>query len=98
MNGCASYLNGALLDYLLWCGVFLGIVAGTVRVYRERTQKAEVSALLAYLPALTLALSTENILAGAGSAVTIGFCMLVALLFSSTAGESELIAAIVVDH
>ncbi len=67
-----------LVGLLLWCVVFLGLTIGTLRISHSGLTGNWAKALLAYLPALVLALGAENILAGAGTAVTIGFSILAA--------------------
>jgi hypothetical protein len=44
--------------------------------------KAPSLALISFLPAFLVALSTENVLAGAGNAVTISLALMIGLLWS----------------
>ena len=56
---------------------------GSITIYALHGFKSEsgeyANPLLAYLPAFLLGLAGENILAGAGSAASVGFLLLIAL-------------------
>jgi hypothetical protein len=69
-----------LVGLLLWSFV-LGAVIWGARRRRMRLRDGPSMALLAYLPGLLLALSLENVIAGAGSAVTVGFGLLLAMCY-----------------
>lgn len=64
----------------LWLGTLAGLLAFA---WRER-QRWAGAALLSYMPALCLGLTTENILDGAGNAVTAGLLVLVALALAGS--------------
>ncbi len=78
-----------LVGFLLWGLALLGLAGGVVSCYREQGNPSPASGALAYLPALALALSTENILAGAGNAVTIGLSILLSFLWRTGAAGRE---------
>ncbi len=66
---------------VLLVGVFATVFAGLVARYREAQWKAPVSAVLSVLPAFLAAICTENVLAGAGNAVTLSLAIVTALLW-----------------
>jgi hypothetical protein len=75
-----------------WGFVGLGLLAAVgvaflrllVRRYRCDSSKASVLAVISFLPAFLVALSSENVLAGAGNAVTVSLALIVALLWTPT--------------
>jgi hypothetical protein len=67
-----------VVGFGLLVSVFLGM--GTA-FFRPNMRSVHVAPLLAYLPALLTALTTENILAGAGNAVTMSFAFLTAMVW-----------------
>ena len=72
-----------------WGFVGLGLLAAVgvaflrllVGRYKSDSSKGSVSAVLSFLPAFLVALSSENVLAGAGSPVMISLALIVALLW-----------------
>jgi hypothetical protein len=66
------------LGFVLLISVFVAMIVGYLR---QRTDFYQIGAFLAYLPALVTALTTENILAGAGNAVTLSFAFLAATVW-----------------
>jgi hypothetical protein len=75
-----------------WGFVGLGLLAAVgvaflrllIHRYRHDSSKASVSAVLSFLPAFLVALSSENVLAGAGNAVMVSLALIVALLWIPT--------------
>jgi hypothetical protein len=80
----AAYEWGAIGE-LLWACT-LGATA--VFAWRQR-RRPEGAALLAYLPAFLLGASAENVMDGAGNAVTAGLLVLVALALAAGREESR---------
>lgn len=79
-----------IVGLLFWGMASLGIVVAAIQNYKLVPENRMSAALLAYLPGMGLALVTENIFAGAGSAVTIGFSvLLVCAFYSPVASESR---------
>ncbi len=72
---------------LLLSGVFGCLTIGLINQYRRANWKPPSAALLSFLPAFLAALATENILAGAGNAVTFGLAILVGLLWAPQPGR-----------
>ena len=70
-----------LVGLALLVSVFGSLTVGVVRAYRESAWKPPYAALLSFLPAFLAALSTENIIAGVGNAVTFSLALLIGLLF-----------------
>jgi hypothetical protein len=62
--------------------VFIAIVAGLVRCQWIRGGKLGPQAAFSFLPAFVIALSAENLLAGAGNAATLSLALVVALTWS----------------
>lgn len=58
--------------------LWLGVLGAVGRLAWRRRQERAAAALLAYLPAWLLGLSAENVIDGAGNAVTAGFLLLLA--------------------
>ncbi len=68
-----------LTGLFLLAGTFVTLIAGVTIAYRKARYKSPFLALLSFLPAFITALSTENILAGVGNAVTFSLALLIAL-------------------
>jgi hypothetical protein len=71
-----------VVGLVLLVGVFLSLVAGVFLRIPATRWKAPSLALISFLPAFLVALSTENVLAGAGNAVTISLALMIGLLWS----------------
>jgi O-antigen ligase len=72
-----------ILGFMIWISVFVSVVIGVLRRYMRNENRPQVSAVLSFLPAVLAALATENIVAGAGNAVTLSLAILVGLLWES---------------
>lgn len=74
-------------------GLFLAALAGlawfAVQAWREEPEPGPGRALAAYLPALLLGMTTENVIDGAGNAVTAGFLVLAASSFAARGRYAE---------
>jgi O-antigen ligase len=79
-----------IVGFALLVGVFATLIAGLVRRYRNPSTKQGAIALLSFLPAFALAFSTENILAGAGNAVTMSIAIMIGMLWAEHAKEPRL--------
>lgn len=77
-----SLYEWGVVGFVLFVGVFLTLVVGLVRRHRAADWKAPTTALIAYMPAFLLAISMENVVAGAGNAVTMSFAMLIGMLWA----------------
>ena len=55
-----------------------------IQHYRRGSSRAAASAVFSFLPAFLVAFSTENVLAGAGNAVMVSLCLVIALLWMPT--------------
>lgn len=64
-----------LVGMLLWCSFWISVLIYAVRGVRKDSL-GYAKPLLIYLPAILVALAGENIIAGAGTATTVGFLML----------------------
>jgi hypothetical protein len=71
-----------IVGLVLLVGVFLSLVVGVFLRMPATRWKAPLLALISFLPAFLVALSTENVLAGAGNAVTISLALMIGLLWS----------------
>jgi len=71
-----------VVGLVLLVGVFLSLVFGVFLRMPSTHWKAPSLALISFLPAFLVALSTENVLAGAGNAVTISLALMIGLLWS----------------
>jgi hypothetical protein len=71
-----------IAGFVLLLAVFGSLVVSLILHYRHAVWKRPSAALLSFLPAFIAALSTENILAGAGNAVTFGLAILVGSLWT----------------
>lgn len=69
-----------LVGLVIWSASIGSMIVGLLSLVRRHRLVNAVPAV-SYLPALLLALSTENILAGAGNPVNIGFAFLLGLLW-----------------
>jgi len=79
-----AYYEWGVLGLSLWIGVFGSLFAGLIVQYRKTAWKTRASAVLSFLPAFLAALATENVIAGAGNAVTLSFAMMIGLLWDPT--------------
>jgi hypothetical protein len=59
-----------------WCAFWVSIIAYAIRGVR-RDESGYAKPLVVYLPALLIALTGENFIAGAGNAISVGFLMLI---------------------
>ena len=84
-----AFYEWGVVGASLWVGVFGSILGGLVSRYRKAPSRMSASAALSFLPAFLSALLTENIVAGAGNAVTMSFAIMIALLWLPTAGISS---------
>ena len=64
--------------------VFTALFVSLIRLYRQRKWRLGVLVVFSFLPAFLAAFSTENVLAGAGNAVTMSLAMMIALLWAPT--------------
>ncbi len=71
-----------VIGLLLLAGVFASLLSGLIIRYRDKAWKARASAVLSFLPAFLTAVSAENVVAGAGNAVTMSFAIILALLWT----------------
>jgi len=69
--------------------VFAALLVSLIRLYRQRQWMLGACVVLSFLPAFLGAFSTENVLAGAGNAVTMSLAMMVALLWAPTGSSSR---------
>jgi hypothetical protein len=74
---------GLALLFTVMGSLFLGLL----RLHKSGISGVASAAGLSFLPAFVLALSTENIIAGAGNAVTMSFALLIALTWASDSRE-----------
>jgi O-Antigen ligase len=70
----------------LLLGVFGTLLYGLIIRYRDPHWKIGCSAVLSFVPAFLVGLSTENLLAGAGNAVTMSLALAVAILWTPSLG------------
>jgi hypothetical protein len=70
------------VGFSLWC-MFIGSVAAFAYSGVRRDPQGYAKPLLSYLPGFALALAGENFLAGAGSAMSVGFLFLVGIASGS---------------
>jgi hypothetical protein len=68
-----------IVGLALLLSVFGTLLAGLIARFRNPVWRTRSVVVLAFLPSFLGALSTENILAGTGNAVTVGFAILLAL-------------------
>ena len=69
-----------ILGFALVIAAFVALVTQLLARYRTCQRVAQLSALLSFIPAYLLASTTENIIAGAGNAVTLGLALTAAVL------------------
>jgi hypothetical protein len=72
-----------ILGLSLLTAAFTALVFGLISNYRSEGGKTRTSAVISFMPAFLIAFSTENILAGAGNAVTMSLAVILALPWSS---------------
>jgi hypothetical protein len=70
-----------IVGFALMFAVFATLVVGLAVSYRNRSAHLRPAAILSFLPAFLLAFTTENVIAGAGSAVTMSLALTLALLW-----------------
>ncbi|MCW5978626.1 MAG: O-antigen ligase family protein [Bryobacteraceae bacterium] len=75
-----------IFGFMIWLATLTSFVCA-LAVVRRRYPRVNVQPSLAYFPAFLLALASENILAGAGNAVTIGFAVLLGLMWINPTTE-----------
>jgi len=66
---------------VLLIAVFGSLLVGLVQHYRNAVWKPPSAAILSFLPAFLAALSTENVLAGAGNLLAFSLAILIAMLW-----------------
>lgn len=67
--------------FVLLIAVFTTLVVGLTLRYRGPGTRARPTAILSFLPAFLLAFTTENVIASAGSAMTMSLALMVALIW-----------------
>jgi hypothetical protein len=72
------FYEWGIIGFLLWCTFLCSITLFALQGVR-RDRSGQARALLAYLPALLVALAGENFLAGAGASMTMGFLLLIGI-------------------
>jgi hypothetical protein len=72
-----------ILGFLTFTGVFIVLFVWLTLIYKK-SQKEIYMGVLSYLIPLCIALKTENILAGAGNGVTMGFGILLGTMWHTT--------------
>jgi len=75
------FFEWGLLGLALFVGVFFTLIAGLVIKCRGRASKSPAGAVLAALPAFLAAVSTENVIAGAGNAIMMSFGIVISILW-----------------
>ena len=78
-----------LVGLAMWLCVWAAVIRFAVVSWRARPRNLAAAALLCYLPGLLLGLSTENIVAGAGNAVTAGFTLLAGAALAGRSPEGR---------
>jgi hypothetical protein len=76
-----SFYEWGILGFCLLFATITTLVIGLRRHDRDYPNKLGRTAVLTFLPAFFLAFSTENVLAGAGSALSLSLALVVALLW-----------------
>jgi hypothetical protein len=71
-----------IIGIVLLVSVFATLLFGLVHLYRKAVWKPPSAAVLSFLPAFLAALSTENVLAGAGNALAFSIAILIAMLWA----------------
>jgi len=77
-----------VLGFSLLLGAVATLSVGLLRRSKIPATKFATMAALSFLPAFVLALSTENVIAGAGNAVTMGLALLISLSWSPQPARS----------
>jgi hypothetical protein len=83
-----SLYEWGILGLLIFIGIFVAILVWLITAY-VKTQKQIYIIVISYLVGLCFYIKTENMFAGAGSAVTMGFAMLLGLLWQETEYKSS---------
>jgi hypothetical protein len=71
-----------LIGLALITAVFCTMIIGLIKYHSSSIEKLGSSAAFSFLPAFLIALSTENLLAGAGNAATLSLAFVIALTWS----------------
>jgi O-antigen ligase len=74
-----------IVGLLLLIGVFATLVGGVLARYRNPVTRHGAIAVFSFLPAFLLAFSTENVLAGAGNAMTMSLAIAIGMLWVDSA-------------
>jgi hypothetical protein len=77
-----AFYEWGVIGLGLLIATFATLIAGLIRLHRKSSWKESTSAVLSFLPAFLIAFSTENVLAGAGNAVTMSLAVIIALLWT----------------
>ena len=64
--------------FSVMAGVLIALVWGLVTRYGNAVTRASSAAALSFVPAFLVAFTTENLIAGAGNAITMGLALLIA--------------------
>lgn len=70
-----------IVGLLVMVGMFATLVAGVIARYRDPATRRGAIAVFSFLPAFLLAFSTENVLAGAGNAMTMSIAVVIGMLW-----------------
>jgi len=70
-----------IVGLIAMVGVFATLVAGVIARYRDPATRYGAIAVFSFLPAFLLAFSTENVLAGAGNAITMSMAIVIGMLW-----------------
>jgi O-antigen ligase len=76
-----------ILGLVLLAGVFASLVIGLAVRCRDRELRTRAATILAFMPAFLAAISSENVVAGAGNAVTMSLGIAVALFWTPTSAK-----------
>ena len=79
-----------ILGFVLLSACFLSLVGGLVAHRPHEGSNVRAPAILSFLPAFLLAFTTENVMAGAGNAITMSFALIVALLWSNSVSTERI--------
>ena len=71
-----------IIGLALLGSIFVALLVGLMRLCRRRRLRLGVFVVLSFLPAFLATFSTENVLAGAGNAVTMSLAIVIALLWA----------------
>lgn len=83
-----AFYEWGVIGLVLLLTVMAGLFVGLVRLQKRGMSGVASAAGLSFLPAFVLALSTENIIAGAGNAVTMSLALLIALTWTSESRDA----------